>query len=315
MLQFDDDKEYDIVGIGRNSWDKILGVDHYPKPDEKMDVLRSSNQCGGQVANTLVAAAKLGVSVKYLGKFGDDANGQAVRNSLFKALIDISACKIIPGVPNQSAFIVVDQKNYTRNVFTQKHSKLDIHPGDFQQKDYTTGKILYLGGRNIEEVKSFAKIGKSKNCVVAVDLDESQPNSEEFLSNVSILFCPKSYLELHIQDESLQSKMKVLYERHSLDLICCTLGGHGAVAYDGKQFYQKDAFKISVQDTTGAGDVFQAGFLVSMINGKSIDECLTFANAAAAMKCQHLGSQAGIPTSFDIEQFLAPKEVDSLASS
>lgn len=306
MFEFSKSKTFDIIGIGRNSWDRILAVDHFPKPDEKMNVKASSNQCGGQVANTLVAASRLGAKTLYLGKFGDDAYGQAVRNSLFKANVDISLSKIVPGVPNQSAVIIVDQKNFTRNVFTLKDPKLDIQSKDFQAKNYTDTKILYLGARNIEEIKAFAKTGKSKGCLVAADLDENHPEVDEFLSNVSILFCPKSYLDHYgPSDESVQSKIKLLQEKHSLKIIVCTLGAQGSIAFDGKQFYQKDAFKIQVTDTTGAGDVFQAGFLVALLKRKPIEECLQFANAVAALKCMHIGSQEGSPTMLETEKFIS----------
>ncbi|MEZ4846765.1 MAG: carbohydrate kinase family protein [Bdellovibrionota bacterium] len=304
MFDFPKKKTFDIVGIGRNSWDKILTIDQFPKPDQKINVNAFSHQCGGQVANTMVAAAKLGAKTMYLGKFGDDAYGQAVRNSLFKAEVDISEAKIVPGVPNQSAVIIVDQKNSTRNVFTLKHPKLDIHFNDFEKANYTDGKILYLGCRSIEEIKTFAQNGKSKNCVVAVDLDDDHPEAEELLSHVSILFCPKSYLERISSEESVQSRIKALHEKHGLKIICCTLGAQGSIAYDGKHFYQKDAFKIKVTDTTGAGDVFQAGFLVALLRGKSIEECLQFANGVAALKCMHLGSQEGCPSLLETESFI-----------
>ena len=305
MFKFSAEKEFDIVGIGRNSWDRILTVDHYPKPDEKMNVNASSNQCGGQVANTLVAASKLDVKTKYLGKFGDDAYGTAVRSALFKSGVDITHSKIVPGVPNQSAVIIVDQKSSTRNVFTLKHTKLDIQPKDFETEEYIDGKILYLGARNSDEIKTFAKIGKSKGCIVAVDLDESHPSVDELLSNVSILFCPKIYLDHFSVEESMQSKIKLLFDKHKLELICCTLGSQGSIAYDGKHFYQKDAYKIEVTDTTGAGDVFQAGFLVALLQNKSVEECLSFANAVAAYKCMHIGSQEGSPTLLEAEKFMA----------
>lgn len=304
-FNFSTDKEFDIVGIGRNSWDKILTIDHFPKPDEKINVHTSSNQCGGQVANTLVASSRLGAKTIYLGKFGDDAYGQAVRSSLFKADVDITSAKIIPGVPNQSAVIIVDQKNSTRNVFTLKHPKLDIQSKDFPTNAFINGKILYLGARNIEEIKTYAKIGKSKGCIVAVDLDDHHPDMDDFLSSVSILFCPKNYVEQFVPEESIQSKLKLLLERHRLSLVVCSLGAQGSIAYDGKQFFQRDAFKIQVADTTGAGDVFHAGFMVALLRGDSVDECLKFANAVAALKCMHLGSQQGTPTMLEVEKFIS----------
>jgi sulfofructose kinase len=304
MFNFDENKTFDIIGIGRNSWDRILTVDQYPKPDQKVSIRLSSNQGGGQVANTLVAAAKLGAKTLYLGKFGDDANGSAIRSALFKANVDITHSKIIPGVPNQYAIIIVDQKNYTRNVFTLKHEKLDIQAKDFSPKTFTDAKILYLGARNLNEIKAYAKTGKAKNCIVAADLDEHHEQLDDFLEHVSILFCPKFYLDQYVAEESLHSKLKLLHEKHSLQIVCCTLGSQGSIAYDGKHFYQKDAFKVDVVDTTGAGDIFQAAFLVALLQKKSLDECLHFANAASAIKCRHLGSQEGAPNLLTIENFM-----------
>ena len=76
-LNIPKDRPFDVVGIGRNSWDRIALVDAYPSADQKVEVLELVNQPGGQGATTLVAASRLGAKTRYLGKFGDDAGGRA----------------------------------------------------------------------------------------------------------------------------------------------------------------------------------------------------------------------------------------------
>jgi sugar/nucleoside kinase (ribokinase family) len=80
---------FDVVGIGRNSWDRLAVVESYPPPDAKVEALKLEIQPGGQVATAMVSAARLGASTRYLGKFGDDAGGRAVRAALVREGIDL----------------------------------------------------------------------------------------------------------------------------------------------------------------------------------------------------------------------------------
>jgi sugar/nucleoside kinase (ribokinase family) len=57
-------------------------------------------------------------------------------------------------------------------------------------------------------------------------------------------------------------------------------------------------------DTTGAGDVFHAGFIYGLLQNWEVEEILRFANAAAALKCRDLGGRKGIPTLEEAQQFL-----------
>jgi len=65
-----------------------------------------------------------------------------------------------------------------------------------------------------------------------------------------------------------------------------------------------EAFKVNAVDTTGAGDVFHAGFIYGLLENWEVAEILKFANAAAALKCKELGGRKGIPTLEEIQKFL-----------
>ena len=65
-------------------------------------------------------------------------------------------------------------------------------------------------------------------------------------------------------------------------------------------------FEVNVVDTTGAGDVFHAGFIYGLLQNWEVVEILRFANAVAALKCLDLGGRRGIPTLGKVQKFLNP---------
>jgi sugar/nucleoside kinase (ribokinase family) len=71
---------------------------------------------------------------------------------------------------------------------------------------------------------------------------------------------------------------------------------------DGEVLHVK-GFKVDVVDTTGAGDVFHAGFIYGLLQNWEVKEILRFANAVAALKCRDLGGRRGIPTLGEVQNF------------
>jgi sugar/nucleoside kinase (ribokinase family) len=72
---------------------------------------------------------------------------------------------------------------------------------------------------------------------------------------------------------------------------------------EGEIVYAK-GFKTDVVDTTGAGDVFHAGFIYGLLQNWGLEKILQFANAVAALKCRELGGRKGIPTLREVQEFL-----------
>jgi sugar/nucleoside kinase (ribokinase family) len=78
-------------------------------------------------------------------------------------------------------------------------------------------------------------------------------------------------------------------------LLCMTLGEEGAVALEGDEFHISPAFAVEVIDSTGAGDVFRAGFIYGILMKWTATEVLRFANAAAALSCTQRGAIRSVP--------------------
>jgi sulfofructose kinase len=77
------------------------------------------------------------------------------------------------------------------------------------------------------------------------------------------------------------------------------------LAWDGKQFHYAAAFCIQPVDTTGAGDIFHAGFIYGLLQGWPLQRQLDFACAAAALNCTAVGARGGIQPVAAIEHLIA----------
>jgi bifunctional ADP-heptose synthase (sugar kinase/adenylyltransferase) len=101
-------------------------------------------------------------------------------------------------------------------------------------------------------------------------------------------------------------------------LAAATLGHDGVLAWDGEQFHYAPAFRVPVADTTGAGDIFRAGFLYALLQGWPLGRCLDFSCAAAAINCMSEGARGGICSVEQIESFMTstPRypEIEELAA-
>ena len=79
----------------------------------------------------------------------------------------------------------------------------------------------------------------------------------------------------------------------------------GVLAWDGREFHRRPAYRVPVVDTTGAGDIFHAGFIYALLQGWPLDRQLDFSCAAAAMNCMGAGARGGIQSVAAVEELMA----------
>jgi sugar/nucleoside kinase (ribokinase family) len=82
------------------------------------------------------------------------------------------------------------------------------------------------------------------------------------------------------------------------------LGHEGVLAWDGERFHYAPAYRVDPVDTTGAGDIFHAGFIYGFLQGWPLQRQLEFACAAAALNCTAVGARGGIQPVEAIEDFM-----------
>jgi sulfofructose kinase len=96
-----------------------------------------------------------------------------------------------------------------------------------------------------------------------------------------------------------------MQRRFGCRLTAATLGPDGVLAWDGSRLLHTAAYRVPVVDTTGAGDVFHAGFIYGLLQGWPLERQLDFACAAAALNCEGIGARGGIESVEKIEALMA----------
>jgi sulfofructose kinase len=88
-------------------------------------------------------------------------------------------------------------------------------------------------------------------------------------------------------------------------MTAATLGTDGVLAWDGRQFHYACAYRVPAIDTTGAGDIFHAGFIYGLLQSWPLQRNLDFACAAAALNCEAVGARGGIQAVEKIEALMS----------
>ena len=108
-----------------------------------------------------------------------------------------------------------------------------------------------------------------------------------------------------MQESNLESALRRMQARYNCKLSAATLGEDGVLAWDGRRFYRSAAYRVPVVDTTGAGDIFRAGFIYGLMQDWPLDRQLDFSCAAAALNCMAAGARGGIKTVEAVQNLMA----------
>jgi len=300
------DKPFDVVGMGLNSVDFLSVVPEFPAPNSKMKILQFSKQGGGQVATAMVALSRWGVKTKYIGKVGEDELGQFSLDSIRQEGVDVSSVTIEPNATNQFAMIIVDGPTGERTILWNRDQRLMYREGELREEEVCPGKLLHLDGHDIRAALQSAKWAKEEGIPTIIDLDKVEPLTSELIKGIDFIITSSRFPTLYT---GISDREKALLDlqKHTPGFLCASLGHEGAMALEDGRIIYAEGFKVKAVDTTGAGDVFHAGFIYGLLRNWEVAEILKFANAVAALKCRGLGGRRGIPSLEEAQKFLSLK--------
>ena len=238
-----------------------------------------------------------------MGAVGDDEKADWVLLTMQKHGIDTSAMQRLKGVPT-SATILNVRPNGDRPALHVRGASdhFDVSPSMYDQ--VFDAPIIHLGGTGLlKKLDGSASVtllreAKSRGRTVTFDLIAA---SSETLGIVAPLLPYIDYFMPSIEEAKDMSGQKTAEDcaKFYLDkgASCCvfTLGGEGAFYAhgDGTRLASR-AYDITVVDTTGCGDAFDAGFIAALHNKMDTETALRFAQASAGLVATGLGSDAGI---------------------
>ncbi|MGC1462685.1 MAG: carbohydrate kinase family protein [Terracidiphilus sp.] len=296
-------QKVDLVGVGLNATDTLIPLAEYPLRGSKMEYSNSSVLPGGQVATTVVACQTWGLSTRYVGKLGDDQAASLHREAFDRVGVEAQLITVPGGVSPQS-LILVDSGG-ERTVLCRRDESMALQPGDLKREWIVNARVLHVDGHETAAAAQAASWAHEAGIPVTADLDETYPGVDDLIANVDYLIVNKDFSCKLMQDSNLECALRRMQARYNCKLSAATLGEDGVLAWDGRKFYRSAAYHVPVVDTTGAGDIFRAGFIYGLLREWPLDRLLDFSCAAAAMNCMAAGARGGIKTVDAVENLMA----------
>jgi len=293
----------DVVGVGLNATDTLIPVAHYPDRGSKVEFRSARVLPGGQVATTMIACQQWGLRTRYVGKVGDDSAAALHRAEFARAGVEAHLFTA-PGCPSQQAFILVDDSG-ERTVLWKRDDRLTLRPEELQRDWIVNSRALHVDGHDTDAATVAAGWARAAGIPIIADLDDLYPGVERLLNSVDFLITSRDIPGRLMEEPDLKKSLPALHQRFGCRLTAATLGEQGVLAWDGKQFHYAAAFCIQPVDTTGAGDIFHAGFIYGLLQGWPLQRQLDFACAAAALNCTAIGARGGIQSIDSIERLIA----------
>jgi sulfofructose kinase len=293
----------DIVGVGLNATDTLIRLPHFPAFNSKVEFRVSEILPGGQVATAVTACARWGLKARYVGKIGDDPHGLLQQDEMKKAGIEAHWI-VVPHCQSQSSFILVDEVSGERTVLWKRDPRQELLPAEVEREWVVQARLLHVDGHDCASATQAARWARSANIPVTADLDNLYPGVEALLENVDYAISSREFHTRLCGESDLFVSLPAVASRFGCRVTAATLGVDGVLAWDGTRFHYSPAFELKPADTTGAGDVFHAGFAYALLRGDDLPSSLEFSCAAAGLACMGMGARGGIASREAIEELI-----------
>ncbi len=289
---------HNILAVGVATIDIISIVDQYPTSNEKVRATCRYIQRGGNACNTLVVLSQLGQKCHWLGTLADDHFSKTVIDDLDFYHVNHSEIIYHQNSSTPLSCITVDSSTNSRSIVHYRHlPELDVD--QFASLDLSDFDCIHFEGRNIEQTELMLKsvMSGDHGQLVSLEVEKVHSGISKLFSYADIIMFSRDYvLSQHYltATEFLQAH----YDPEKYKALFCAWGSEGAWGIDQTGLYHSRAAPVdTVVDTTGAGDVFNAGIINGMLEGKSVQDILTNACVLAAQKCAQQGFDLALDNS------------------
>ena len=181
-----------------------------------------------------------------------------------------------------------------RTVLCRRDESMALKPEDLKREWIVKARVLHVDGHETAAATQAARWAREAGIPVTADLDETYAGVDDLLANVDYLIVSQDLPCKLMQESNLESALQRMQARYNSKLTAATLGEDGVLAWDGREFYRSAAYRVPVVDTTGAGDIFRAGFIYGLLQEWPLERTLDFSCAAAALNCMAAGARGGI---------------------
>jgi sugar/nucleoside kinase (ribokinase family) len=260
---------------------------------------------GGSAANTMVGIASFGGSAAYIGRVRDDQLGKVFAGDLRATGVEFSVPPASEG-PATGRCVIVVTPDAQRTMNTYLGASTDLAPEDVEPGLIARAKLVYLEGylwdrpSAKEAFRTAARLAHAAGRQAALTLSDPfcvDRHRESFIElidgEIDVLFANEEEITSLFQVDSFDEALQLVRGRVSVAAL--TRSAKGSVIVSGDEAHVIDAFPVPVTDTTGAGDMYAAGFLHGLAQGWDLQWCGRLGSAAAARTISQTGARPRSP--------------------
>lgn len=257
---------------------------------------------GGSAANTIAALASMGGDCGFVGKVADDQLGNVFVHDIMAVGAKYDTAPLSDGLPTARCLIMVTP-DAERTMCTFLGASVWITPTDIKPEFIQSAKVVYLEGYLFDRPK--AKLAFLKAAELAheagrkVALSLSDPfcvdrHRDEFLdlieNHIDILFANKDELMSLFKTKNFDEAIDQI--KGKCEIVAITKSSEGSVILTEKEEFNIPSINVQrVVDTTGAGDLYAAGFLYGYTQGEPLQVCGKYATIMATEVIQQMGAR------------------------
>ena len=252
---------------------------------------------GGSAGNTLAGLLRLGIGGRMMGKVGRDEQGALYRDRFAKLGGDVSAFKYSETTRTGCCICLVTPDS-ERTMRTYLGAASEITEKDFRSEDLDGIDLIHLEGYQLYSPGMFERLlaeAKKRNIPVSFDFSSYEivktfrSRIETLLKDVSIIFANEEEAAEFVGRDKFTPEYALDVLSGYCDTAVVKLGKKGALLRRNGETVSVEAELVQAVDTTGAGDLWQAGFLYGHLTGKSLDVCGKLGAALGAEVVSVLG--------------------------
>ncbi len=302
-----------IVVVGSSNTDMVLKSKDLPLPGETVLGGHFSMNPGGKGANQAVAAARLGGSVVFVARVGNDQLGEQAINGFKSHGIATDFITKDEEEASGVALIMVDEKG-------ENSISVALGANGNLTKDHLQNALPLIKNSafvltqleiSLETVEYLGEITKEYNLKLVLNPAPAQALSANLLASLYIITPNEIEAELlsgiKVIDTVSARQAALVLRKKGVDIVIITMGAQGAYVLSDTLDERVPTQKVKVVDTTAAGDTFNGALLVALSEGKSLRAAIEFANRAAAYAVGILGAQTSAPSRSAIEPLIKIK--------
>lgn len=279
--------QFEVVGLGGCNLDFIQKVPRFIMPDDEVEIKKLTLSVGGSASNFTVGISRLNIKTGIIARVGDDYFGRLAIDEFKKEGVDTK--RLFMGDEKTGmSFIAVDPEGeramYT---FIGANEEFNLKKEDI---DYIkASKILHITQMYKKIVNKASKHANFLSFNPGAILSSfGSRKLEKIIGRTDILFLNKKEMNILTGANGAEGASMLL--DIGAEMVIMTCGDGGANLYTENRMIHSPARRARVQDTTGAGDAFAAGFIAAYVKENELKKCLDFANLVASRCVEKVGA-------------------------